>query len=197
MSVKKIRAEELRRMNGQEGLILQGCGGELQDWVDGINDMLIKSDILFDGTKFKAENCLAFENEGLTNLLFPFSEDVKLNMGKLAMWRLQTHENFGGEWLSDYVNNKLGGFLSEETAERKKPDCKLIGEDGNIFNLMGIASRTLRQNGMAEQAVEMRDRICASGSYGEALCIIGDYVNITGDADLDECEDESMEFGGM
>ncbi len=197
MSVKKIRAEELRRMNGQEGLILQGCGGELQDWVDGINDMLIKSDILLDGTKFKAENCLAFENEGLTNLLFPFSEDVKLNMGKLAMWRLQTHENFGGEWLSDYVNNKLGGFLSEETAERKKPYCKLIGEDGNIFNLMGIASRTLRQNGMAEQAVEMRDRICASGSYGEALCIIGDYVNITGDADLDECEDESMEFGGM
>ena len=197
MSVKKIRAEELRRMNGQEGLILQGCGGELQDWVDGINDMLIKSDILLDGTKFKAENCLAFENEGLTNLLFPFSEDVKLNMGKLAMWRLQTHSNFGGKWLSDYVDNRLGVFIPEKASEQKKPDCKLIGEDGNIFNLMGIASRTLRQNGMAEQAVEMRDRICASGSYGEALCIIGDYVNITGDADLDECEDESMEFGGM
>ena len=45
---------------------------------------------------------------------------------------------------------------------KKKPDCKLIGEDGNIFNLMGIASRTLRQNGMADKAVEMRDRICAS-----------------------------------
>lgn len=197
MSVKKIRAEELRRMNGQEGLILQGCGGELQDWVDGINDMLIKSDILFDGTKFKAENCLAFENEGLTNLLFPFSEDVKLNMGKLAMWRLQTHSNFGGKWLSDYVDNRLGGFIPEKASEQKKPDCKLIGEDGNIFNLMGIASRTLRQNGMVEQAVEMRDRIRASGSYDEALCIIGEYVNITGGDDLDECEDESMEFGGM
>lgn len=197
MSVKKIRAEELRRMNGQEGLILQGCGGELQDWVDGINDMLIKSDILFDGTKFKAENCLAFENEGLTNLLFPFSEDVKLNMGKLAMWRLQTHSNFGGKWLSDYVDNRLGGFIPEKASEQKKPDCKLIGEDGNIFNLMGIASKILRQNGMAEEAVEMRDRICASGSYDEALCIIGEYVNITGGDDLDECEDESMEFGGM
>ncbi len=197
MSVKKIRAEELRRMNGQEGLVLQGCGGELQDWVDGINDMLIKSDILFDGTKFKAENCLAFENEGLTNLLFPFSEDVKLNMGKLAMWRLQTHSNFGGKWLSDYVDNRLGGFIPEKASEQKKPDCKLICEDGNIFNLMGIASRTLRQNGMAEQAVEMRDRIRASGSYDEALCIIGEYVNITGGDDLDECEDESMEFGGM
>lgn len=73
---------------------------------------------------------------------------------------------------------------------KKKPDCKLIGKDGNIFNLMGIASRTLRQNGMAEQAVEMRDRICASGSYGEALCIIGDYVNITGD----DASDEDMDF---
>ncbi len=44
---------------------------------------------------------------------------------------------------------------------------------------------------MAEEAVEMRDRIRASGSYGEALCIIGEYVNITGD---DESSDEEMEM---
>lgn len=75
---------------------------------------------------------------------------------------------------------------------KKKPDCKLIGEDGNIFNLMGIASRTLCQNGMADEAVEMRDRICSSGSYGEALCIIGEYVNITGDDTSDEDMDEGM-----
>ena len=197
MSVKKINAEDLRRMKDCEGLILQGCGGSLDEWVDGINDMLTESKILLDGTKFKAENCCAFENEGLTNLMFLFSEEVKLDMGKLAMWRLQTHEKFGGKWLSDYVDNRLGGFISEETAEKKKPNCKLIGEDGNIFNLMGIASKTLRQNGMAEQAVEMRDRICASGSYGEALCIIGDYVNITGEDDYNEDMDDSMEFGGM
>ena len=79
----------------------------------------------------------------------------------------------------------------KETAEKKKPDCKLIGEDGNIFNLIGIASRTLRQNGMAEQAVEMRDRIRESNSYDKALCIIGEYVNITGD-DMDEDIDEGM-----
>lgn len=80
---------------------------------------------------------------------------------------------------------------------KKKPDCKLIGEDGNIFNLMGIASRTLRQNGMADEAVEMRDRICASGSYGEALCIIGDYVNITDPDDTNEAMDETMGLGGI
>ena len=32
---------------------------------------------------------------------------------------------------------------------------------------------------LKEQAKEMSDRVFASGSYGEALCIIGEYVNIT------------------
>ena len=59
-----------------------------------------------------------------------------------------------------------------------KPDCKLIGEDGNIFNLMARASKTLRENGLSDEAAEMRERITSSGSYDEALCIIGEYVNI-------------------
>ncbi len=197
MSVKQITTDDLRKMKDTEGFILQGCGGSLDEWVDGINDMLTESEILLDGTKFKAENCCAFENEDLTNLMFPFSENVKLDMGKLAMWRLQTHGNFGGKWLSDYVDNTLGGFLSEEMAEKKKPDCKLLGEDGNVFNLLGIASRTLRSSGLADQAKEMCDRVYSSGSYGEALCIIGDYVNITGEDDYDEDMDDGMEFGGM
>ncbi len=62
--------------------------------------------------------------------------------------------------------------------KRNKPDCKLIGEDGNIFNLMARASKTLRENGLSEEAKEMRERITSSGSYDEALCIIGEYVNI-------------------
>ena len=70
---------------------------------------------------------------------------------------------------------------------KNKPDCPLIGQDGNIFNLMGIASRTLRRNGMAEEAKEMTNRIYQSGSYDEALCIMGEYVNITS---VDEIEDE-------
>lgn len=62
--------------------------------------------------------------------------------------------------------------------KRNKPDCKLIGEDGNIFNLMARAARTLRENDLSEKAKEMRERITSSGSYDEALCIIGEYVNI-------------------
>ena len=63
--------------------------------------------------------------------------------------------------------------------EQEKPDCPLIGQNGNIYNLLGIAARTLGEHGRKEQAEEMTDRVFASGSYEEALCIIGEYVNIT------------------
>lgn len=128
MSIKEIAADELRRMNGKEGLILQGCGGEVQEWLDGINRILTNAGILQNGSKF--ENISVFHHDNLTNILFPFEENVQLDMGRLAMWRLYSHETFGGTWLSDYVDNRLGGFISKETAENQKPDCKVIGEDG-------------------------------------------------------------------
>lgn len=187
--IKKITTDDLRRMKDSEGLILQGCGGNLHEWVDGINDMLTETEILLNDTRFKPENCMTFAHDGLTCLFFPFTNDIKLQIGRLAMWRLETHGNFGGTWLSDYVPNRLGGFVEE----LQKPDCPLIGEDGNIFNLLGIAARTLRENGMAEQASEMMKRAAASGSYDEALCVIGEYVNITS-ADGPEME---QELGGM
>ena len=40
MSIRNITTDDLRRMNGQEALILQGCGGDLQEWFDGINELL-------------------------------------------------------------------------------------------------------------------------------------------------------------
>lgn len=71
----------------------------------------------------------------------------------------------------------------------EKPKCALIGKDGNIFNLMGIASRTLRNNNMKEEAKEMVIRIEESKSYDEALGIISEYVDITDDAGLEEDEE--------
>lgn len=173
MKINTIAAEDLCRMRDKEGLILQGCGGDPKEWVAGINQMFTEDGILLEGTEFTEVS--VFEYDGLDCILYPF-EDVKLAMGKLAMWRLQTHETFGGTWLSDYVPNRLGGFRMESV---EKPDCALIGEDGNIFNLAGLAVGTLREHGMKEQAEEMKERVCSSHSYEEALCVIGEYVNIT------------------
>ena len=188
-AIRRIQVGDLRKMSDREGLILQGCGGDPQEWLDGINELLTDEGILKDGSKF--ENISVFQNDSLTNILFPFEDGVEIDMGKLAMWRLHSHEQFGGTWLSDYVPNRLGGFVDKAAPELEKPDCKLIGEDGNIFNLMGLAARTLRHNGLAEQATEMTGRIHECGSYDEALSIIGEYVNITGE-DESEDEDEGM-----
>ena len=184
MSIEYIEVSKLRTMKDDEALILQGCGGDPQEWLDGINNMLTEAGILLNGTKF--ENISVFKNDGCTCIMFPF-HDAELDVYKLAMWRLQTHEMFGGKWLSDYVPNRLGGFVTEEQSqERIKPKCPLIGADGNIFNLMGMASNTLRRNGMADEAKEMRERITSSGSYDEALCILGEYVDICSEEDMDE-----------
>ena len=180
--MEEITTTELCKMSDSEGLVLQGCGGDSSEWVGGINQMLTDAGILKNGSTFTEVS--VFEHDGCTNLLFPF-EGVELDVGKLAMWRLSTHAQFGGTWLSDYVPNRLGGFVPEQQAQTK-PDCPLIGQDGNVFNLMGIASRTLKENGLAEQAKEMRDRITACGSYDEALGIMGEYVNITSEDDAPE-----------
>ncbi len=63
--------------------------------------------------------------------------------------------------------------------KQPKPDCPLIGADGNIFNLVGIAAKALRRSGLSDEASEMTEKVFKSGSYGEALGIIGEYVNIT------------------
>ena len=196
MSVKRIDIKDLLNYEGKEGLILLGCGGDPQEWIDGINELFTKQEILLDDTKFNAENCAVFDDNGSTCILYPFSEDVNLNVGKLAMWRIGTHSEFGGTWLSDFVDHQFGGFHAKQQ-ENTKPDCPLIGQDGNIFNLMGIAARTLRENGMAEQAKEMTSRIHAGATnYYDALNIIGEYVNITSVDDMDEDmdEDEGMDM---
>lgn len=101
-------------MEQQEGLVLQSCGGDLQEWVDGINEMLTEEGILRNGSKFT--DCSSFEHDGLTCLLFPL-KGVDIDASRLAIWRLRTHDTFGGTWLSDYVPNSLGGFDNSQPKE--------------------------------------------------------------------------------
>ncbi len=77
--------------------------------------------------------------------------------------------------------------------ERNKPDCPLLCQDGNVFNLIGIALRTLKENGMSKESKEMSSRVFDSGSYAEVLSIIGEYVNITSAGDMDEDFDEDLD----
>lgn len=90
MSITKIHTDELRRMNGREGLVLQGCGGDLSEWQDGINELLTEAGILLDNTRF--DNIYVFQRESVQNILFPFDGDTKLDMGNLQRDYCVDHE---------------------------------------------------------------------------------------------------------
>lgn len=61
----------------------------------------------------------------------------------------------------------------------EKPKAKVIGEDGNVFNLLGICSKALKKAGQSEQAKEMSKRVMASGSYLEALQAMEEYCELS------------------
>lgn len=83
-------------------------------------------------------------------------------------------------WNAEYFTFEVEQVQSEESVKKqpvpKRPKMKLVGEDGNIFAILGRASRLLRENGQAEQAKEMSSRVYQSGDYYKALHIISEYV---------------------
>lgn len=83
-----------------------------------------------------------------------------------------------GQYLSIFRERTQERSRGADEPERQKPPCPMVGQDGNIFGLIGLASRTLRKNNMAAEANEMQERIMSGSchSYGEALKIISEYV---------------------
>lgn len=59
-----------------------------------------------------------------------------------------------------------------------KTKVNLIGQNGNIYNLVSIASRELKKDKKHTEAKEMANKIINCGSYDEALCIIMEYCDV-------------------
>lgn len=68
-----------------------------------------------------------------------------------------------------------GGFKIKK--EFKKVSAPIIGADGNVFNLISICVKSLKENGFKEEAEEMKKRINSSKSYDEALGIMCEYID--------------------
>ena len=78
--------------------------------------------------------------------------------------------------------------------EFEKVDAKIIGADGNVFNLIGICQRALKEKGYNDEAKELYERVINSKSYGIALNIMQEYVNPISVNEFDLGSDES-EYG--
>ncbi len=53
----------------------------------------------------------------------------------------------------------------------------IIGADGNVFNLISICIKSLKENGFKDEAEEMKKRINSSKSYDETLSIMCEYID--------------------
>lgn len=90
---------------------------------------------------------------------------------------LPLYRSAGG--LTHIPHNDIRNVYAVISEEAPKEECKLIGEDGNIFNLMALVARTMRRNPYWAQRVdEMITNVKASRDYYAALVVLGNYVDI-------------------
>lgn len=64
------------------------------------------------------------------------------------------------------------------TRNEGKPVCKLIGENGNVFAIIGAVEKALKNAGMRQEANDFVSRAFASGSYREVLRQATQFVEI-------------------
>ena len=96
--------------------------------------------------------------------------DIRVEDGTLAVHFWQHHDFELKRDVPDMTEfNKL-------LNRPKKPKMQLIGQDGNIFAIMGRASRLLKSSGQGDKAKEIRDRVMSCDSYQKALSIVSEYV---------------------
>ena len=113
-------------------------------------------------SKIKSEQELRelFETQFDHNTILSFEEwlDEKMELGEIEVCEFN-HYDCGN---LDY-----------------KPTAKLIGQNGNIFNLLDIARMALIADGKDERANELQKVITTQcKSYDEALCTIMNYVEV-------------------
>ena len=68
-------------------------------------------------------------------------------------------------------------------------DVELVGQDGNVFNLIALVRRALQKNNIPVAEIqEFVKKVKSTSSYNEALMVIMNTVNVT--APGDDFEDD-------
>ncbi len=63
--------------------------------------------------------------------------------------------------------------------ETQKPKAKVTGEDSNVMTTLSICTKALKRAGMPEKASELTTKVFNSGSYQEAISIMGEYCELS------------------
>lgn len=151
---------------------------------------------VFDNLK---EDYRAYKDKGnLKNKLKDIMEDLKIIRNGEAT--VQNYRKVSSDALylkmgaeREMVRNMKQEQSKLQDMQKEKPEAKIIGADGNIFNIMSISSKALKDAGLEKESEEMLQRVTSSHSYDEALRIIMEYVE-----PVEVCEEHdcSMEMKG-
>lgn len=145
------------------------------------------------------EDYRAYKDKGnLKNKLKDIMEDLKIIRNGEATVQNYRRLSSDALYLKMGAEREMVRNMKQEQSKMSnslqnvKPQAKIIGANGNIFNIMGIASKSLKKAGFKEEANEMSERVTSSHSYDEALGIIMEYVEPVEEYEIDE----SMEMEG-
>ena len=97
--IKEIKFRDLYDMKN-EYLVFQGCGGDLQEWYDGISKLMVDEGCAKKG--YKPKEMYHFKFNDISNVMIPLDN---LDISRLCILRLHLREVFGAMWLSDYIVN--------------------------------------------------------------------------------------------
>ena len=111
MNISEISFSGFKEISKEkEGIVVLGAGGDLNEWINGVSETLFEEQISLSkdpSDMFEQTLYHLISTGGRNDLAFIFSKDSKLDIGKMAMWRLR----FGScSWISDYVVNYSSHF---------------------------------------------------------------------------------------
>lgn len=58
-----------------------------------------------------------------------------------------------------------------------RPHCKLVGEDGNVYNVIAIVERALKKAGMHDKAKEWGELVVQCEDYDDVLRLTFSFVD--------------------
>ncbi len=93
------------------------------------------------------------------------------------------------------ISEKMKNINQENKKEnitKEKPKCNIHDAFGTMLEIIGLASKTLKENNMVAESRRMIERATTSYSYDEALDIINEYVE-TIDRNKEQEEEEEFE----
>lgn len=80
----------------------------------------------------------------------------------------------------------------KENRTKEKLQCNIYSALGTMEEIIGLASKTLKENNMIDESREMIERATGTYSYDEALAVINEYVE-TINRNKEQEEEEEFE----